>query len=441
MLIRRPTCCRWRPSVPSLLCASLLLLLAAIGSARASSVYIMDSESDAAQVRVDLVRESREEIYAAYFIYDDDATGLAGLYLLREAARRGLDVRLIVDAQWNKVAKPLVKHLIEEGVRIRLYHKFSLFKPFWWTRRMHDKLLITDGWHLVAGGRNIENPYFGLGEHKYTDRDVYVLGETAAEARRYFLGLWESRHVGEPRVRRVPPGKVAEASRRIDAGRKILEDSPIVDWESGTEWRASSVEVGEVEFLHDEVARKRKRPGIRTDLVEILESAGDRVVLESPYLVVTRGLRNSLQRLIDRGVRVRILTNSLQSTDNVYPQAGYVGKKKKLVRMGVELWEYTGPRTLHSKSAALDGTTVIIGSYNLDPRSERLNTEIAVVFRDESLASAIEQSMQANLGHAWRIGPDGKPLGHDRRYPGVGTCKRIKIRLIRLLLPLIRGQL
>jgi putative cardiolipin synthase len=418
-----------------------LALLAPATMLRAESVVILDTATDAARARVDLVRDAERDVFAAYFIVDDDATGRAGLYLLREAARRGLDARLLVDAQWNQVARPLLAHLIEEGVEVRLYHKFSPCKPMWWTRRMHAKLVVTDVAHMIAGGRNLEDPYFGFGSRRYVDRDVYVGGPAAERARRYFLDLWDSRHVAAPHVRHLRPDRVAEAAAILDGARDILETSPLLAGSEADPWRLRAVQVADVAFLHDEVARKRKRPGIRSDLVARLDAARERVVIESPYLVVTRGLRNALQRLLDRGVEIRILTNSLLSTDNVFPQAGYAGRKKTLVRMGVELWEYTGPASLHSKTAVIDGRTVIIGSYNLDPRSERLNTELAVAFDDPTLAARVEQGMDANLDDAWRIGPDGRPEGSRRRYPGVGPCKRLQVRFVRLLLPLIRGQL
>lgn len=233
----------------------------------------------------------------------------------------------------------------------------------------------------------------------------------------------------------------AEAAAILDGARDILETSPLLVGAEADPWRLRGVQVADVSFLHDEVAHKRKRPGVRSDLVARLDAARERVMIECPYLVVTRGLRNALQRLLDCGVEIRILTNSLLSTDNVFLQAGCAGRKKALVRMGIELWAYAGTSSLHSKTAVIDGRTVIIGSYNLDPRSERLNTELAVTFDAPTLAARVEQGMDANLDDAWRIGPDGRPEGSRRRYPGVGPCKRLQVRFVRLLLPLIRGQL
>jgi putative cardiolipin synthase len=420
----------------------LLLTLLAGSTVDAEQVRILETHAHAAQARVDLVRGAERSIDTAYFIYDDDHAGLAGLYLLREAARRGVTVRLIIDSQWNKVSGAIIAHLVDEGVQVKLYHRFSLFKPFWWTRRMHDKLVIVDAEHLIAGGRNIEDPYFGLDEERnYLDRDIYVRGASAGDSARYFEDLWNSRHVGDPPVARVPDDRREAAAQSVQRGAEYLARSTIVDDSRAGTILSSTTTVPSARFLHDEVARVRKKPGIRKDLLELFADTQETLRIETPYLVVTKGVRRLFRELLDRGVKIRLLTNSLKTTDNVWPQAGYVGRKKKLVRMGIELWEYAGPESLHSKSAVIDGKVVLVGSYNLDPRSERLNTEIAVVVEDRGLAADLEACMQRNLRNSWRIGPDGKPLGQKRRYPGVGLCKRIKVRLIRLILPCVRGQL
>jgi phosphatidylserine/phosphatidylglycerophosphate/cardiolipin synthase-like enzyme len=141
---------------------------------------------------------------------------------------------------------------------------------------------------------------------------------------------------------------------------------------------------------------------------------------------------------------VRILTNSVATTDNLWPQAGYVGERKGLVRQGVELWELAGEKTdetLHTKAAVIDGRTVIVGSYNLDPRSERLNTEVAAVLDDEALAAELRAWMDGHLERSVRIDRRGWPEGADEPYPGIGRAKRWKLRLLRLLSPLVRSQL
>ena len=425
-----------------ILVAVMLPCVLFVSVADAEEVRILDTHADAAQARVDLVLAAGDSIDAAYFIYQDDYSGLAGLYLLREASRRGVQVRLLVDSQWNKVSGAIISHLADEGVEVRLYHRFSLCRPFWWTRRMHDKLVVVDREHLIAGGRNIEDPYFGLHlDRNYVDRDIYVRGSVVREASDYFGSLWNSSHVKEPPSMVFTSEQLEMAVLSVNKGSGYLERSPIVTMEQNGVLLSSTTQVPTARFLRDEVAPVRKRPGIRKDLVELLASAEDSVFIETPYLVVTRGMRRQFRALLDRGVRVRLLTNSLLTTDNVWPQAGYAGKKKKLVRMGIELWEYTGPESMHAKSAIIDGETIIIGSYNLDPRSERLNTEIAVVVEDSRLAADLAASMDGHLASAWRIEASGRPEGHRERYPGVGFWKKVKVRLVRLILPFVRGQL
>lgn len=425
------------------LCACVLLLLCP-ASALADRVRILDTDREALESRAELVLEAREEILAAAFIFGDDPFTLTSLSLLREAARRGVRVQMIADAQWNKIPRAVQAHLLAEGIEIREYHPFLFHKPNWVTRRMHDKLTVADGRIMLAGGRNVESTYFGFGRQlkrrNYIDCDLEVEGDAAVEARRYFFDLWNSREVRRARAR-ATPAEVRDAALALDQHKTWLDAEIEKARNDPARVPAQRVEVGPVRFLHDPVGRKRVDRGVGHELRTLLSSARESAVIESPYLIPSRAFRKALRQALARGVRVRILTNSLGTTDNLWAQAGYVGNKKDFVREGVELWEYTGPECLHTKAAVIDGETVVVGSYNLDPRSERLNTELALVAHDSALAAELVAVMDAHLEHSTRIDARGYPEGADEPYPGIPEGKVFRLRLLRLIAPLVKNQL
>jgi putative cardiolipin synthase len=429
-----------------------LLLHFSVISATADTVNLLSTPMSAATARVEMILGAREEISAEYFIVGDDPFSLTSLALLREAARRGVTVRLIIDAQWNKVPKAVMSHLIAEGVEVRIYHPFRPGRPDWLTRRLHDKLLVVDGREMITGGRNIESPYFGLGRQvgrrNYIDCDIRIQGATAAGARDYFNALWNSREVRHSKARRYDRGlEMAEAL--LDAYKDWLDQQVAEVLEVGGPWdplhspNPSPVKVKEnaIRFLHDPVGQKGRAPGVGEELLALMDAAEESLLIESPYLVPSKAFKEGLKRARDRGVRVRILTNSLAATDNIFPQAGYAWYKKPLVRMGIELWEYVGSDCLHTKAAVIDGRQLIVGTYNLDPRSEQLNSEMAVVVENRELAEQMLKIMDQGLEDAVRIGPNGKPEGSPLRHPGASAWKRFKLFLLKPVAPFIKRQL
>jgi len=406
---------------------------------RADHVRLLETVEDAANCRIDLIRQAHTTIDVAYFLFEDDETGLAMIWLLRDAVQRGVKVRLIIDSQWNKVSTSLMKHLADEGLVVGLYHPFRFGRPFWITRRMHDKLLIVDGLHLVSGGRNIANSYFGSGVHNYIDRDIYTAGTTAEQASQYFDQLWKSSHVDMPNFQKINPKNLIKAKTLLDEQQRAMASSPFFCLDGKQIWAADSHLVDEIRFIFDPIQKTRKRAGIRHDLLDLVAQAEREILIESPYLVVDKALMNYVRIARDRGIRIRILTNSIHATDNLFAQAGYRGRKQKLALLGVELWEYQGPQSLHSKTALIDGQGVIVGSYNIDPRSARLNTEVAISFENEAISSEIAATMHKNLENAVRIGIDGKPINAQERP--LALWKRFKLCLINLFLPLIWDQL
>lgn len=419
-----------------------LALLWLPARARADKMRILDNPVEAAQVMVDLMQQARKSIKAQYFIVGSDPLTYAGLALAKEAAWRGCDVRIIMDAGFNTVPPSVTGYLMTQGVQIKLYHPFRLSRLDWVTRRMHDKGLSIDGVKMVRGGRNVQDSYFGRARRNFIDRDAYLEGKVVRASDAYFDKLWDSKEVSWVDTRRL-------TARRFEEGRQIIEKAAAETTQSrkwklntGTNWGRGLPDIGVIHFLHDPVGRKDIDPGIAESLRDLLRKGRKSILIESPYLVPTPEFYREVQSARNRGVdRIEIITNSAVSTDGLYTYAGYEASKRKLGREGVSLWEFKGPDTLHAKSAVIDGRHAVVGSFNLDPRSQRLNTETAVATDDPRTATVLTRSINAHKQVSWRIGPDGRAVGDDAGYPGVTPGKRIQICIMRMMLPLIWKQL
>ncbi|MFQ6021393.1 MAG: phosphatidylserine/phosphatidylglycerophosphate/cardiolipin synthase family protein [Acidiferrobacterales bacterium] len=439
----------------------------------ADTFRIIDADQEAAQVRVDMIQQAREEILIELYRASEDRMVLSYLALLRDAARRGVKVRFLIDGYFNEISKPVLAHLIQEGVAIKEYHPLRITKLGWFNRRLHDKLILVDGREMLIGGRNLENPWFGVTEKSYVerayvDRDVYVAGKVVEATSRYFMRLWNSQEVSDaalgPHDPEFLPQQCDESRNghsyerceqsQIRAAKALQEAAALLDWHRAdlsqntlvhlnpaTDWSAGQRDVTDIRFFHDPVGRKGKDPGTFDAFLRYVDSAKSSIIIESPYLVLSKSAKAAFMRAIDRGVQVRVLTNSLASTQNFFAQGGYEGKKADLVRLGLEIWEYKGPKMLHAKSVVIDNTIAIIGNFNIDPRSQFLNTELAVAAHDEVLARQLRVSMDMHLANAWLIGPDGKAIGEDSRFPRAKSGRIVKLRFYQLFALLFKNQL
>ena len=413
---------RWR--------LALLVLIAA--TAHADVVRILDDPRDAAQAKVEMIQQVRSEIDAVYFLARNDRITLSSLALLRDARRRGVArVRLIVDANFQHIPRAVLAYLIDEGLQIRVYHPLTLRHPSWIFRRMHDKVVGVDGERYITGGRNLAEGYFGLApKTNFVDRDVYIEGPSAADAGMHFENLWNSAHVADLRVDHVRLGEKQRAAELLEDARADLERNRFIALDTGRDWSAGQKDVPAVRFLHDPSG---DGPRVADSLVEILEKAKQSIVIETPYLVPSRDLRDVLRRKLSEGVHVLILTNSLRSTDGVLPYAGFLKYRHWLIHAGVDVREYKGPDTLHAKSAVIDGRITLVGSYNVDPRSANLNTEVMCVAEDAQVARQLLTSIDAHLRNSWSM--------QRTREWHVPRAMSFRTWAARLFLPLYEGQL
>ncbi|MDX1489311.1 MAG: phospholipase D-like domain-containing protein, partial [Acidiferrobacterales bacterium] len=120
---------------------------------------VIDDDQEAAQIRVDLIQQAQRELAIELFRASDDRMVLSYLALLRGAVRRGVKVRFLIDGAFNQLSQPVQAHLVQEGLEIKEYHPLLLAKPHWFTRRLHDKMMLADRQQMLVGGRNLENPW------------------------------------------------------------------------------------------------------------------------------------------------------------------------------------------------------------------------------------------------------------------------------------------
>jgi len=384
---------------------------------------VLSDDHEAAQARVDLIRQAKKKIEVQYFMARDDRVSLAILQLLRDARRRGVsEVRLIIDGSFRRIPKAVLAHLRDEGVIIRTYHPFELRHLTWMLHRMHEKVIVVDDQRYITGGRNLDAAYFGMaadGKKNYRDVDVYVDGPSALDAHRRFEEVWASKDVADLHGHVISRSR-REAAEHLGDALEALIHSGFIQRSPNRNWSEGLVDVGPVRFLAGH--------GIGGDLANYIDAAKQSVVIESPYFIPPRFFRELLHKKLAEGVRIVVITNSVNSTDGLLPQVGYLKYRDEFARAGIDFREYKGPDCLHGKIILVDGRVVMIGSYNIDPRSQSLNTETMCVAESEALAREVQGVIDQHIANSWtmRDAPQANPF---------------EVWAFRMLLPIIEHQL
>jgi cardiolipin synthase C len=443
-----------------------------------TGTLVLERGEHALLVRGWLADNARRSIDVQYFIWSTDNIGTLAAESLLRAAERGVKVRVIVDdLLMDAPARSLLALAAHPNVEIRIYNPVHSVGVPWYKRlwglltnfrranqRMHDKALIVDGELAITGGRNMADEYFDY-DHAYNfrDRDALVLGGTVQSMQQSFDRFWKDplsvaleSQIKQP----ITPGEAQNIYRELHAHaadpRNFAPEvqAAIADIPRSFPQLAANLVWSPVEFISDVPGKNSGAAGLgggglsTAALARLVESARSEILIQSPYLVLSDPALALFKRAIDRGVRIRISTNSLASTDNLQAFSGYRKQRQRLLKMGVELREFmphpeversimqrhaalrekSPVFALHAKTLVVDQSIVYIGTYNLDPRSENLNTEVGVIIRDSvqagRVATAINVDMQAE--NSWNPAAD-KP---DSR---AGFVKRMKVRFWQLL--------
>jgi cardiolipin synthase C len=451
-----------------------------------SGVVPLVAGPNAFAARIVLIRAAEVALDVQYYIWERDTVGLILLDELRAASERGVRVRLLRDDNGiTGLDRDLAALDALANVEVRLFNPFILRRPkvlgylfdfFRLNRRMHNKALSADGAMSILGGRNIGNIYFGFGEGvQFIDTDVLVAGKAAADVGADFDRYWSSRSAHP--VERILPepdgdglGRLAadaaaaasSAEGRIYAAR-LRQSNIVTEIASG----ALAFEWTNVTLVSDDPAKGIGEAAVSDllfpQLMELLSRPARSVDLVSAYFVPGRRFSAALANLARSGIEVRVLTNSLDATDIIVVHSAYVKYRASLLRAGVELYELkpayaldpekeragivgSSRVSLHSKTMAVDEASIFIGSFNFDPRSFALNTEMGVLIESPRLATRLARAFDAVFpGASYRPAQrddgtliweettaDGDVVRHDDE-PDATLSSRLLLSLLGLL--------
>jgi putative cardiolipin synthase len=465
------------------------------GPGDSSGFRLMTLSTNALLSRVSLADHAKRSIDMQYYIFRNDATGrLVALHLL-QAADRGVHVRILLDdlnmAGEMKMFNALDSH---PNIEVRVFNPFQTRNPGTLSkaaqfllefrrlnRRMHNKSFIVDNNVAVIGGRNIGDSYFDANvDNNFRDLDVLAIGPVVPAATSSFETYWnsEAAHPVTEYASKTDPGSdlaglrtvLEKNARKFDDSaykQAALDDLPngaSADRSGNWYWGHAALVADEPDKIDTGSDRTDLRIG--PELKTLIDGAQTEVLLISPYFVPGKQDEANFIALAQRGTAVKVLTNSLASTDELAVHEGYSDHRRALLKGGVQLFELkpepgvkmaaadssgSSDVSLHAKAFVVDRRYVYIGSMNMDQRSKLLNTEMGVVVDSPQLAKAVAEffataTLPANAYHVvlgapdgshgsemhWEATKDGKAVDYDSE-PDASIARRAKVLLLKLL--------
>ena len=404
--------------------------------------------------RVQLARRAEVSLDVQYYHFENDETGRWLLRALRDAAVRGVRVRLLIDDLYTSGQDDLwLAFAAHPNVQVRLFNPFKRARDHGQgarfladignlarlNHRMHNKLFIADGALAVIGGRNVANEYYlRSATENFVDVDAFTAGFVVAPLQYLFDRYWNSDPV-------YPLEAVAKTDKSPAALRALFEDwtgpvktpppaelppndilgyGPIADdldlGRLGLIWGEAYVFADHPDKPFDgEVGGELQDSSVTYNVFEAIRVAQQEVVASSPYFVPGPTSMEMLRELRSRDVKVTVMTNSLASTDEPIVHIGYSHYREELLRMGVDLYELSSSRLrenkrmflfgkslgrLHAKLVVIDKKRLFIGSMNLDPRSATINTELGALIDSPQLARELTRVIDIDrLQSAYRV--------------------------------------
>lgn len=385
-----------------------------------SATHLLVKNSETRALRRQLIESAQHSLHFSAFIIEEDETGEEMATLFAEAAQRGVEVRVVVDAstQYTFSSYDVLWKMRDAGVQILVYNAalewagLRLGEEITANDRLHEKLLIVDGAEAIMGGRNVGADY--LLDGQWRDTDVYVTGPGVAGIQRMYLGLWDKDAAWE---------REAGCPNQDKYDLYCPDEETLVD---NFMYYPPLDEVGtaRTRAIYSDPAHQPTPHGYLATLA-LVRSARSSITIANSYFVPPRRLRKHLLAAVKRGVRVTVLTNSKESTDAWWMYYASLNYYQELIGGGLEIHQYRGTETMHAKTMLIDDELAVVGSFNLDPRSAVDNTESMLIIRDGDAVQELRDAMDADLEFS------------DLASDDISLIDKAKAKAFRLVEPLL----
>jgi putative cardiolipin synthase len=395
--------------------------------------------------RLRAIDSASDSIDFQTFLWFFDTAGAMVLDHIVRAADRGVTVRILVDDTFLVHEGELLLALAEHpNIEYRVFNPFKRRSGGFATRqllnlaefrrldhRMHNKAMLVDNRVAIVGGRNIADEYFGLDDTaNFRDLELLLGGEVVQEVGVAFDQYWNDQWsvpIETLSHKQASAEQLAEARRTSDLSQHLHTEESATDLIARWLEAVAGADTGEailyVDEPPDDNPKNRDEAPIQVanELVSIFDGAESEIVIVSAYLIPTPNLEGAVERALDRGVRVRILTNSIGSNNHLSAHSAYRNHINTLLESGAELHEVrTDARdrdrymltpigrkklALHAKALIIDYDKVFVGSANLDPRSLRINTEMGFLVVSNEFNRNLRTALESDFStaNAWRL--------------------------------------
>jgi len=455
-----------------------------------SGVRLLGNGLDAFVGRAASARMAERSIDLQYYMFHQDTVGRLLIKELIAAADRGVRVRILIDDMYGGEADDVWLALdAHPNVEVRLFNPFvrghskdlqfvTRLKTV--NHRMHSKTFTVDNQLSIVGGRNIGDEYFDADPNlAFADLDVMTIGPVVPDVSQEFDQYWNSdpAYPVATLMKAAPPGALDKLRSDLATFYQQKQTSVYIDalehsaFAEALRSKAVHFSVAEAKVIHDSAEKLTQGEGWKGELLisqlaPYIQQATEEFTLVSPYFVPGQRAADALCALSQKGVRVRILTNSLVSNDVAAVHSGYMRHREQLVGCGVRLYELNeqikkeeGKRftwlpglsksSLHAKTMAIDGKMMFVGSFNFDQRSLYINNEIGILFLEPELAANASKHFNEHVERVafkvelvkrgngikslqWTGTTDGKKVVFDSE-PYAGFWKILGANMMRVL--------
>ena len=380
-------------------------------------ITLIDSGLLSLYHRLEMIKEAKKTIELEFFIFNLDRSSRLVTQALLKKAKEGVKIRILVDFSFAVFKlRPAYAQLMEKaGIQVKYYNTSAFYSLMNIQHRSHRKLLIIDANKVLTGGRNIADEYFDLSErYNYLDTDILMEGPLSKTAQSSFDLYWNSDLATEPKEisEHVSDSELENAEPFL---KLTTDDESILEriLKTASQFQLETHNCKDTIFVSDFPGVGEAHRKVYLTIVDLITHMKSKVIVESPYFVLREDGYNAFKKIVDSGLQVEVLTNGLYSTDAFYIVAPLWLKMDWIAQIGLKMYVYTGeplasdpvkwqptsPRWgIHSKRAVIDGHTTLIGTYNIDPRSANLNSEMMIVCKNnEAFAQQVTISINDRI--------------------------------------------